>query len=76
MPDVSSQPTSITLTQREMVVLKMICEEYTNVQIAEKLFISSRTVDGHRTNLLAKTSSKNTAGLVVFAIKHGFFEIR
>jgi len=65
----------IELTEREEEVLKLICIENTNAEIAEKLFISSRTVDGHRNNLLAKTGCKNTAGLVVFAIRYGFFEI-
>ncbi len=66
----------IALTSRELLILKMICEENTNAEIGEKLFISARTVDGHRTNLLAKTGCKNTAGLVIFAIKHGIFEIQ
>ncbi len=65
----------IELTEREEEVLKLICIENTNAEIAEKLFLSIRTVDGHRNNLLAKTGCKNTAGLVVFAIRYGFFEI-
>jgi DNA-binding NarL/FixJ family response regulator len=66
----------INLTEREMVILKMICDELTNAEISEKLFISSRTVDGHRTNLLTKTGCKNTAGLVIFAIKYGIYEVK
>lgn len=66
----------IELTEREEEVLKLICIEKTNAEIAEELFISIRTVDGHRNNLLAKTGCKNTAGLVVFAIRYGFFEIQ
>lgn len=66
----------ISLTDRELVILKMICDELTNTEIAEKLFISNRTVDGHRTNLLAKIGCKNTAGLVIFAIKYGIFEVQ
>jgi len=65
----------VQLTTREIMILKMICNELTNEDIAEKLFISSRTVDGHRSNLLAKSGCKNTAGLVVFAIRHGLFEM-
>lgn len=65
----------ITLTERELVILKMICNEFTNAEIAEKLFISNRTVDGHRTNLLSKTGCKNTAGLVIFAIRYGIYEV-
>jgi DNA-binding NarL/FixJ family response regulator len=66
----------ISLTDRELLILKMICNELTNAEIAEKLFISSRTVDGHRTNLLGKIGCKNTAGLVIFAIKYGVFEVQ
>lgn len=65
----------ISLTQRELIILKMICDEFTNTEIAEKLFISSRTVDGHRNNLLAKTNCKNTAGLVKFAIRYDICDV-
>jgi len=66
----------IDLTERELLILKMICDEMTNPEISEKLFISTRTVDGHRSNLLTKTGCKNTAGLVIFAIKHGIYEVK
>lgn len=66
----------IELTEREEEVLRLICSEYTNAEIALQLFLSIRTVEGHRNNLLAKTGCKNTAGLVVFAIRYGIFEIR
>ncbi|WP_316840351.1 response regulator transcription factor [Pedobacter gandavensis] len=59
-----------SLTQREKEILGLICEEFTTAEIAEKLSISLRTVDGHRNNLLVKTGAKNVAGLVVFAFKH------
>ncbi|MGB0175557.1 MAG: response regulator [Owenweeksia sp.] len=58
------------LTGRETEILQLICEQYTNAEIAEKLFISIRTVEGHRNNLLLKTGAKNTAGLVLFAMAH------
>lgn len=58
------------LTRRETEILKLIAEEYSNPEIAEKLFISPRTVDTHRRNLLAKLELKNTAGLVKYAIKN------
>ncbi len=63
------------LTTREKEIMNLICKEYTNTEIADKLFISPRTVEGHRNNLLLKTGSKNTAGLVVFAIKHGIYDV-
>ena len=62
------------LTKRELEVLKLIAGEYSNPEIAEKLFISIRTVDTHRRNLLEKLGVKNTAGLVKYAIKHGLVE--
>ncbi len=66
----------IELTQREIDVLKLICQEYTNKEIGEQLFISSRTVEGYRQSILDKTQSKNTAGLVIYAIQHNLFEIK
>jgi DNA-binding NarL/FixJ family response regulator len=66
--------TGVALTKREVEVLQLITEEYTNPEIAEKLYISIRTVDTHRRNLLEKLGVKNTAGLVKYAIKYGIFE--
>ena len=57
-------------TKREKEVLNLICKQYTTVEIAKSLFISPRTVEGHRNNLLTKTASKNIAGLVVYAIQN------
>ena len=65
----------IDLTEREKEILILICKEFTNEEIAEKLFISVRTVEGHRNNLLAKTGCRNTAGLVVFAVKNQLVEM-
>ena len=58
------------LTNREKEVLELICQQYSTNEISQKLFISSRTVEGHRNNLLLKTESKNIAGLVVYAIQN------
>jgi DNA-binding NarL/FixJ family response regulator len=58
------------LTNREKEILILITNEYSNSEIAEKLFISLRTVDAHKRNLLEKTGAKNIAGLVLFAIQH------
>jgi len=57
------------LTKREIQVLELILEELTNYEIAKKLFVSPRTIDTHRRNLLQKTNSRNTVGLVKFAFK-------
>lgn len=65
----------VELTEREREILLLICQELTNIEIGEKLFISSRTVDGHRNNLLSKTGARNTAGLVVFAVTNNLFQI-
>jgi DNA-binding NarL/FixJ family response regulator len=58
------------LTAREFEVLKLICLQKSTAEIAEKLFISPRTVEGHRNNLLLKTESRNIAGLVVYAVQN------
>jgi DNA-binding NarL/FixJ family response regulator len=59
------------LTEREIEVLQLIAREFSNGEIAEKLFISIRTVDTHRRNLLEKLQVKNTAGLVKYAMEKG-----
>jgi DNA-binding NarL/FixJ family response regulator len=61
------------LTLREKEILQLICKELTNIEIAEQLFLSKRTVENHRQNLLEKTGVKNTAGLVIYAICHELF---
>ena len=63
------------LTSREVEVLELICQEFTAKEIADKLFISHRTVEGHRKNLIEKLGVKNTAGLIVKAIKEGIIEV-
>lgn len=65
---------AIPLTPREKEVLRLIAEEYSNQEIAARLFISIRTVDTHKRNLLEKLQLKNTAGLVKYAIKMGLVE--
>lgn len=59
------------LSMREKEVLKLILKEYTNSEIANELFISVRTVDAHKRNLLEKTGSKNLVGLVIYAMEKG-----
>lgn len=58
------------ITNREKEVLQLICEQKSTAEIAEILFISPRTVEGHRNNMMLKSESKNIAGLVVFAIQN------
>lgn len=66
---------SANLSRREKEILTKICEGLSNQEIADELFISKRTVDKHRANLLGKTNSKNTASLILFAIKNKLIEI-
>ncbi len=63
------------LSKREREILFKICEGLSNQEIADTLFISKRTVDKHRANLLGKTNSKNTASLILFAIRNKLIEI-
>ena len=63
------------VSQREKEVLELICQEYTTQEIAEKLFISERTVEGHRKKLCLKLEVKNTAGLVKKAIITGLIDV-
>jgi len=63
------------LSRREKEILEKICEGLSNQEIANALFISKRTVDKHRANLLEKTNSKNTASLILYAIKNKLIKI-
>ncbi|MGI4873113.1 MAG: response regulator [Janthinobacterium lividum] len=65
----------VNFTAREKEVLHLICKGLTTADIANQLFISNRTVEGHRQRLLEKTESPNIASLVVFAAKNGFLEV-
>lgn len=71
-----SRPTfspTTNLSNRELEVLSLLCKEFNTSEIAEKLFISPRTVEGHRQSLLTKLDVKNTIGLVIKAIQEGVF---
>jgi len=62
--------TEVSFTEREMEVLHLICREFTASEIAEKLFLSPRTVEGYKKNLLSKAGVRNTAGLIIYSIKN------
>ncbi len=66
----SVQPNAIKLTSRESEVLALIVREYSNEQIADKLFISERTVETHRKNIFVKTKQKTIVGLIKYAIEN------
>ena len=55
------------LSKRETEILELICHEYTNQEVADKLYLSKRTVEGHRQRMMEKIGAKNTVGLVVYA---------
>lgn len=62
----------VDLTMREIEVLHLLAEGYTNQEMADKLFLSKRTIEGHRQILIDKTGSKNTAALIRFAFINGY----
>jgi DNA-binding NarL/FixJ family response regulator len=64
------QPAKPKLTERELEILKLISNEHSNAQIAEMLFISERTVETHRKNMLRKTNNKTIVGLLKYAIEN------
>ncbi|MGI4728125.1 MAG: response regulator [Janthinobacterium lividum] len=68
---ISAELVEIELSKRELEVLALIAEGFTNHEIADKLFTSKRTVEGHRQNLIDKTSTRNTAALIRYAIVNG-----
>ena len=69
-PEANGQHIDFSL--REMEVLHLIAEGYTNTEMADKLFLSKRTIEGHRQALIDKTGAKNTAALIRFAVVNGF----
>lgn len=71
LTSLSGQDEKQIITRREKEILKLILEENTNQEIANKLFLSLRTVENHRNNLLQKLNVKNTAGLVKVALQEG-----
>lgn len=67
-------PEALDLTERELEVLELLGQGLTNMEIAKKLFLSKRTVEGHRQNLIEKTQSKNTPSLIKFAVINGLIK--
>ncbi|MGB5927254.1 MAG: LuxR C-terminal-related transcriptional regulator [Cyclobacteriaceae bacterium] len=63
------------LTTREKEVLELICQKMGTQDIADALFISPRTVEGHRQNLMSKLNVKNTVGLIIRAVKEKLIEV-
>lgn len=73
----SPKPTFVpidNLSDRELDVLKLICQQLTAGEIADKLFITRRTVEGHKSNMMQKAGVKNVAGLVIYAVQNGLVD--
>ncbi len=63
------------LSKRELDVIRLICKGFSTKEIAKKLFISQRTVEKHKENLMQKTGTNTTVNLVIFSLKHKFAEL-
>lgn len=70
----TKEPVAIDFTSREIEVLQLIAEGFTNQQMSDKLFLSKRTIEGHRQSLIDKTGAPNTAGLISFALRNSVIE--
>jgi len=71
----ANDTSGVKLTRRELEVLNLVAQSLSNQEIADKLFVSKRTVDGHKANLIQKTGSKNIVDLLIYAIKAGLIKI-
>ena len=74
-PKRSSSDTSSEFTDRETEVLQLLCNGLATNEIAEKISLSPKTIDSYRSKLIAKTNTKNTVSLVIYAIKNGLISI-
>ena len=70
LPDNQEQKLIDLLSLRELQVLKLVAQGYSSAEIGRQLFISARTVETHRNNIMQKTNIKGTVSLVQFALKH------
>ena len=65
----------VELNERETAVLQLLCQEHSNQEIADRLFLSVRTVEGYRTRLFEKIGARNIVGLVIYAVKKGVIRV-
>lgn len=70
-----NQQISALFSEKELEIIRLICDEYSTREIGDKLFHSTRTVEGYRSRILEKMNAKNTAGIVIFAIRHGIYVV-
>jgi DNA-binding CsgD family transcriptional regulator len=66
---------SPVLTKKEIQILKLVCKQLTNKEIAVKLGYSPRTIEDRRRSILIKTRSKNSLGILIYAMKNGLVKI-
>jgi len=66
---------STLLSEREIEIIKLICQDLSNKEIADKLSLSSRTVEGHRLRILEKIEARSAAGIVIFAVRNGIYKL-
>jgi two-component system response regulator NreC len=64
----------ITFTDRETEIISLICRQFSNQEMSEALHLSRRTIEGYRERIMEKMLVRNTAGIVIFAIRHGIFK--
>jgi DNA-binding NarL/FixJ family response regulator len=64
----------VAFNDREKEIIKMICQQKTTQEIADKIYLSKRTVEGYRVKILEKIQAKNTVGVVIFALKHNIIK--
>lgn len=60
----------VSLSEKEVIIIRLISQELTNKEIAEKLIVSVRTIDGHKERILQKTKAKNSIGIIMYAMRH------
>jgi DNA-binding NarL/FixJ family response regulator len=65
--------TDAPFTEKERVIIQLICSGYSNKMMADELYLSKRTVEGHRLHIMKKMKAANTADVVVYAIRHGLY---
>jgi DNA-binding NarL/FixJ family response regulator len=78
MPELEDKKRKIEklqLTERELEILDLICKGLSNIEMSEKLFLSPKTIESHKSKLFHKTDTKNSAGLIIYAIKNELIEI-
>ncbi|MBD2768072.1 response regulator transcription factor [Hymenobacter sp. BT664] len=71
----AEQKNATELNERETEVLQLLCQEFSNAEIADRLFLSVRTVEGYRTRLFEKIGARNIVGLVIYAVKKGLIQV-